>query len=130
MTVNFENDGGEDLHLTNGTFDLLANCGAGLLAGWGPSWREGASIYLNPGDDNFTFDVNGEDDCRLFGRLLRIYVRIMEERCLAYEKRNGHSVKYEDRKWGPYALLRRDELPNLIEIAEFFERSKWVKRTG
>lgn len=130
MTVVLENDAREDVHITNGTFDLLANCGAGLLAGWGPSWREGASIYLNKGSDSFSFTVKGARDCKLFGRLLRIYVRILEERCDAYEKRNGYEVKDEDRSWGPYALLRRRELPHLVEIAKFYERSKWVKRTG
>lgn len=128
MTAGFKNDRGEMIDFTNGTFDLLANCGAGLLAGWGPSWRVDRSIYLNPGSDNFTFTVKGARDCKLFGRLLRTYVRVMEERCDSYEKVYHCAVKDEDRSWGPYALLRRDELPFLISIAEFFERSKWVKR--
>jgi hypothetical protein len=130
MTVNFENDLGEDLHEHNGMFDLLADSGAGLLAGWAPSYRRGVSICLNEGGDNFAFNVEGEEDCRLFGRLLRIYVRILEERCAAFERNNGREVGHEDRAFDALALLRRDELPHLLSIAEFFERSKWVRRTG
>ncbi len=130
MTVSFDNDLGEDIHHHNGILDLLVNSGAGLLAGWAPSYREGAAIYLNEDQNDFTFSVEGEADCKLFGRLLRIYVRILQERANAYERRLGHPVKHEDRSFGPYALLRLDELPTIIGIAEFFERSKWVRRSG
>ena len=130
MTVMFENNLGEDLHEHNGMLELLTNCGAGLLAGWAPSYRQGATIFLNEGSDNFTFNVEGADDCRLFGRLFRIYVRILEERCAAFEKKHGRAVGHADRSFGAHALLRRDELPHLLEIAEFFERSQWVRRTS
>ena len=129
MTAGLVNEAGDDLHLNNGTFELLRTCGAGLLAGWAPSWRPDREIYLNEDGDNFSFTVDGAADCKLFGRLLRIYVKVLEERCVSYEKVNGHEVANEDRAWGAFALLRRDELPYLIEIAEFFERSEKVERT-
>lgn len=128
MSVSLTNDRGEEIDFCNGKFDLLANSGAGLLAGWAPSWRPDHSVHLH--DDGCSFGVTGADDCKMFARLLRLYVRVLEERCTSYEKLNGYAVKDEDRSWGAHALLRRDELPFLLDVADFFERSEHVRRAG
>lgn len=121
MTKLFEN-GTDSLQVTNGMFDLLALSGVGLIAGCGPSYREGRTVWI--GDTEFR--VKGEDDCRLFARLVRVYARVLLVRAQVFETVNERPVGDADRSFGVYALLRQDELHLLEDIAQFFERSQEV----